>query len=181
MQDYIITSDGELRHYGVLGMKWGHRKARKNVSKAKTARDSAKEWDEMADYAEKKGKTKRANKYRQNAAQDRADAKSYEQKAKRIEQKHIQRAGGKKAYDYSAKESTGKSVVKSMLLGTYGALRYNEARSKGAVRGKALVDGILAGGFSRLTLGVGGIVEPRLREDKNKARIRRARDYVFKD
>lgn len=28
MSDYILTSDGELMHYGVPGMKWGHRKAR---------------------------------------------------------------------------------------------------------------------------------------------------------
>ena len=181
MSDYIITQDGELKHYGVLGMKWGHRKARKNVEKSKRARESAKEWDEIARNKESKGKTKAAAKARQNAAQDRADANKYSAKAKRIEQKHMQRAGGKKAYDYSAKESTGKSVAKSLLLGTYGALRYNEARSKGAVRGKALVDGILAGGFNRLTLGVGGIVEPRLREDKNKARVKRARDYMFKD
>lgn len=181
MSDYIITQDGELKHYGVLGMKWGHRKARKNVEKSKRARESAKEWDEIARNKESKGNTKAAAKARQNAAQDRADANKYSAKAKRIEQKHMQRAGGKKAYNYSAKESTGKSVAKSLLLGTYGALRYNEARSKGASRGKSIVSGIMAGGFNKLTLGVGGIVEPRLREDKNKARVKRSRDYIFKD
>ena len=27
MSDYIVTKDGELKHYGVPGMKWGRRKA----------------------------------------------------------------------------------------------------------------------------------------------------------
>lgn len=176
-----MLTENELYHYGVLGMKWGVHRARKNSEKAKKARESAKEWDEIARNKESKGKTKAAAKARQNAAEDRSTASRYSAKAKSIQKKHTQRAGGEKAVSYSMKESTGRSVAKSLLLGTYGALRYNEARSKGNARAKALVDGIMAGTFSRLTFGVGGIVEPRLREDKTKERIKKAKDYVLKD
>ena len=57
---YIITSNGdfiredELYHYGVLGMKWGQHRVRRNEEKAKLSRQSAKEWDEMARYAKKR-------------------------------------------------------------------------------------------------------------------------------
>lgn len=71
----------ELYHYGVKGMKWGVRKAQKYNNKAKTARESADEWYEMAKYAEQRGKTKKAQKYRNNAAADIQDAGKYEKKA----------------------------------------------------------------------------------------------------
>ena len=74
-----------LQHYGVLGMKWGHRKAQraseKMHRKSKIASDSAKEWDEMARYAKSKGNAKKAAKYAENAKKDRADAASLSKKA----------------------------------------------------------------------------------------------------
>ena len=75
-----FLSEEELYHYGVPGMKWGHRKA-KLLDKANISRQSAKEWDEMAKYAAQKGKTKLAAKYKKNAALDRADASKYEKQA----------------------------------------------------------------------------------------------------
>lgn len=96
----------ELTHYGVLGMKWGVHRANKFAAKASNAR----------------------------AKGDTAMASKYEAKSKKIKVKHTIRSGGKQAYNYSAKQSVGKSLVKSYLLTTYGALRYNEARAKGADR-----------------------------------------------
>ena len=100
--------DFELQHYGVKGMKWGKRKPRSYYAdQARTSRESAREWDEMAKYAEQRGNAKKAAKYRANAAKDRADAKAYERQA-----------GPKKSTKTSSpkqKVSTGKkSVQKSM-------------------------------------------------------------------
>lgn len=78
---FKMEYNNELYHYGVKGMKWGKRKKVDYASQAKTARESAREWDEMARYAEAKGKTKRAAKYRANAKQDLADAQAYERQA----------------------------------------------------------------------------------------------------
>lgn len=39
MSDYIVTKDGEFMHYGVPGMKWGHRKAQP-MSTGLTARQA---------------------------------------------------------------------------------------------------------------------------------------------
>lgn len=90
---FYETEDNSLMHYGVKGMRWGHRRAAKLVNKASTARASAKEWDEMAAYAKSKGKFKRAEKYSQNAAQDRADAAKYQQKANAKAEKRFAKVG----------------------------------------------------------------------------------------
>lgn len=133
-QNRNLTND-ELMHYGVLGMKWGVHRANKFAAKASNAR----------------------------AAGNKEAAAKYQAKSNKIKAKHTARVGGKASYNYSAKESVGKSLAKSYLMGTYGALKYNEARSKGRDRGEAVVQGLVYGIGNGLTGGVMSIVEPRLR------------------
>lgn len=51
-----------------------------------------------------------------------------------------------------------------MIFGTYGALKYNEAKSKGASQGKAALEGVLYGYGNYATGNLLSIAEPRLRK-----------------
>ena len=126
-----------LMHYGVLGMKWGVHRAKKNQEKAASARKAG----------------------------NKAAAKKYEAKAKKLESKHTARTN-RRTYDYIKKQSALKLFGESTVIGTYGALKYNEARAAGASTGKALVKGIVSGTLNNLTYGGLGIVQPRLRARK---------------
>ena len=111
----------------------------------------------------------RAAKYRalETGAKDKVKAKKYAAKAKKIESYH-KRMAGSKAYDYTKKQGILKTTVKSNILGGYGAMKYNQARAKGASRGKALLNSaphILA---SASTAGIYGVVEPRVNRSEKK-------------
>ena len=96
-----------------------------------------------------------------------AKAKKYSTKAKSIEAKNKALAGGTRAYNYTKKQSVGKALVKSYIFGSgYGALKYNQARSEGASRGKAAVQGMLYGIGNQLSVGALSVVEPRLNRKK---------------
>lgn len=57
--DYIITTDGELKHYGVLGMKWGVRRG--NSARAyERASKKLKKLDKKADRLMNKAYDKKA-------------------------------------------------------------------------------------------------------------------------
>lgn len=149
--NYYFNND-YLIHYGVLGMKWGQRRAR--IASEKASKYSS------------KGKTSKAAKY--------------SEKATRISSKH-KRLGGTAAYNRVKNTSTGKAIVQSSLMSTYGALKYNEARGKGASRGKALVKGIIYGNVNRATAGLLSVVEPRLDKKKIKNKANKAANAGLKE
>lgn len=136
---YLNNSPEYLMHYGVLGMKWGQRRARKNASRSVNFRRSG--------QIEK--------------------AKKYAIKARKIESKHRSRAGDK-AYNRVKATSTGKLIGQSILMGTYGSLKYHQAKTKGNSTGKAAVTGVLHNIGNIATNGILGVVEPRANASGNK-------------
>jgi hypothetical protein len=137
-------NDYELYHYGVKGMKWGVRRAQKYEKKARIARESAKEWDEIgkakADKLRSKGKNDKADrvlaKYRDNAKTDRSDAKKYEAKAKQENTKNNFRDARR---DVSKSRSTGAKIATNILAGPFANRTYNSLKAAGASDASAAV------------------------------------------
>lgn len=130
-----------LAHYGVLGMKWGQRRASKYAQKASKA--------------SRKGNTVKAAKYKA--------------KSNKIESYH-KSMGGTKTYNRVKSQSTAKLYGKSLVMGTYGTLKYEQARSTGASRGKAFLSGLGSGVLDSISGGALGIIEPRMDKGSNRNR-----------
>ena len=155
-----------LAHYGVLGMKWGQRRARKYAEKAKIQRTWAKDYN-ISDHRGKKLTSKQKTKMKNNKTRLLNKAKKYENKSKEIESYH-KSMGGTKTYNRVKSQSTAKLVGKSLVLGTYGALKYEQARSAGVTRGKAFLHGAGRGILDYLSSGALSVVEPRMDKGSNK-------------
>lgn len=160
-----MNQDNYLAHYGVLGMKWGVHRAKKNAQKATKARSEARRESAAAGQFKRMGNdrlsTAARNRSLSRANKQRAKAERYEARARQITQKHKNRAG-EAAYNRVKNTSTLKLVGQSFIFGTYGTLKYQQAKARHAGTGQAIVDGLLYHTGDYLTGGILGIAEPRI-------------------
>ena len=165
MSNYIYTNDGlvnvdDLMHYGVPGMRWGHRKGayskasradrkigRLNTTK-KNNRNIVNQWN-----AEAKSKYyTSSNRYKNAVARNKALLKRTDinndyaiarQKAKKDK-------SYKKSKEYlTAKKEHGKQVTRDLIYGAAGNMRIETLKNKGysdkKAKGKVITEQILSG------------------------------------
>lgn len=152
--DYILTSNGELYHYGVKGMKWGHRKARQYSNDAKAYRQSAKEWAEIgankAAKARAKGNEKKAakieKKYKDYEKADLDEAKRHDEfAAKETRKANFQKAQA----DIGKSRKLGHKLATNVLAGPFANRTYNSVLAAGGSR-------VAAAGITYATGLIGG-------------------------
>lgn len=100
----------ELYHYGVKGMRWGHRKAQQYTARAKQLRKSG-----------KKG--------------DLGEAKAYETRAKNAKD-YAKR--NKKQAEVNASRTMGAKIATNIWAGPFANRTYNAVRAAGGSKGAAL-------------------------------------------
>lgn len=123
MLEYNNTVSGdELYHYGVLGMKWGVRRARKNGTSYVYKSHGQKKYEKKIDQIKSSNKKNKKEKL-----------------AKAKTKLSIYKQRDKNRQSYASKTNLGKSVVKQILMGPIGSGSYSRYRSSGNNRVKAFL------------------------------------------
>lgn len=118
--DMKNNRQNELYHYGVIGMKWGMRKARKQGTNYTYKSHGQKKWEkklQKMQTIDKPVNRKTADKIKQ--AQRKLDTFKKRDKNRQT---------------YAESTTVGKSVAKGLLMGPFGAGNYNRLRAAGHTR-----------------------------------------------
>ena len=130
METRYTIVDGELRHYGVLGMKWGIRKARKAGVEYAYKSHGQKKYIKKVSKLEKKGKT----------------GKSLEKAQKKLD---TFKQRDRNRLDYVKSTGVGRSIAKGIIMGPFGSGSYNRLRAAGHGRvTSALISNVVVSTFS---------------------------------
>lgn len=180
MSDYVLTDSDELRHYGVIGMKWGVHRAKKKGTKyeykshstKKYERKAAKAWKKHMKYDEdSRYKAKNDNQH----AKYEAKAAKYANKYDKMENRRKRSAEhDKRMFKLSQKAELGKEVAKYLLVGGLGATSYMRMKASGKMsKGKAAATTALMYGLvAPVSTPIAGYVSKSnyIRQDERKKR-----------
>lgn len=123
--------------------------------------------DIKKDYKEqKKALNKHDANYKKNAAALKQQYKKNKTEARIATADAIY---GKQSHDLNRKiqtQSHGKTLAKTLLLGSYGALHYDEAKARGVSTGKAVAAGLIATYANAATLGYMGMADSVIRRQR---------------
>lgn len=122
MSDYIIYN-GELCHYGVVGMRWGHRKSQKYANKAARYETKAAKYEAKA-----KSKAAKAANYKFKSAQK---ARESEFQGRQV--------------DIGNARSKGAKIATNILAGAFANRTYNSVMAAGGSKTAARLTTALVG------------------------------------
>lgn len=179
--------EGEsLQHYGVLGMRWGVRHDKQYKSDKAKITAAYRQDLERAGQKYKRDKNEKAL----DVAENRAELK----RRKAINDAKVKTAN--RLYSRNSQEAnrriqtrgTAGTLGLSALLGSYGTMHYDRARSEGMGVGRSAVRGALAGYANRLSTaampipggaaGMHNYLKDRADRDENKRSGTKNRRYM---
>lgn len=161
MDEIKLIHKDELMHYGVVGMKWGVRRAVKKDAYANAKRKAYKKADRA--YSRSVSKYNNAiGKKRTAKAFDNMEAKAKAADKAKKDYMKVKDEKANQLYSKQSKEvnaavnrmSAGGAVARSLVLGSFGTLKYTEAKTKGASTGQAYINSYLHEMGNMLTGGV---------------------------
>lgn len=142
MSNYYLANDGgfltedELMHYGVVGMKWGVRRARNKGTSYSYKSRATKKYEKKAEKAKERGDSVKSEKF-----------KKYAQKSAKLD---------KGMEDTARNMSVGRTAAATILNGPFSTKTYAAMRgagyNKGTSAASAAVINYLAGPFGASTV-----------------------------
>ena len=158
-------------------MKWGVRRGANKQTTVKSAKAKyKKDYKEFSKASSKYGNTwigkdRRAaasKNYDDKLAKVRQSEGEYKQTYKKAKGDAATKMYTEKGYDKGAVQlvsnmSTGKALSQTFLMGSYGALKYNEAKAQGVTTGKAAVNAVFKNWSNEMSYGAKALTEQRSR------------------